>query len=131
MRKALKDFVERIIPSFTKLDTQKLENDKLQLQLQKSHQEQETLKSKLKDFDSVTKEATRLKRSLVEAESSTEQAIRLAEQSNGQLQRERRDGEQMRASIHDLQSENKRLRDANEQYKNRVISSLTQTLCSH
>lgn len=117
----MEDLSHRITPAFEKLESQKREIDKLHRDAQKSYREKETLQSKLRELEGLVMEVTRLKKSLDEADSTTEQALRLAEISKDQMDKEHRTTERYRASVQAMESENKRLRDANERYKSNVI----------
>ena len=118
----MEDSSHRITPAFEKLESQKREIDKLHRDMQKGCREKETLQSRLKELEGLVQEVTRLKKALAEADSAAEQALLLAEKSKEQMDKEHKTTVRYRESVQAMQSENKHLRDANEQYKSNVIS---------
>jgi chromosome segregation ATPase len=117
---AVEDFKERIIPVFTKANTQEKEIDKLRDELRKLRRDKERLEGKLKKTVSLQAEVVRLKTALSETERNTDEALRLAESAKDELATNHATANQWKKKATELEQENKRYKDMLDRHTNNV-----------
>lgn len=122
LAQAIEDFKERIIPMFTKVDTQTEEIDQLRVELRKLRRDKEHFRDKLKKMESYQSEVTRLKTALSETERNTDEALRLAESAKDEVAAHHATANQWKKRVTELEQDNKRYRDMLDRHSNNVSS---------
>ncbi|KAF8972746.1 hypothetical protein BDZ97DRAFT_854887 [Flammula alnicola] len=116
--RAIEDFHDRIIPLFTKVETQTQEIDGLRQDLHRSRRDRESLQSKVKKVEPLQAEVSRLKTALSETESNTQEAICLAERAKDELGKLHGTSSHWQRRAAELDQENKRFKDLLERHTN-------------
>jgi len=114
--KAIEDFNDRIVPNFTTVEKQKQEIEALRKELHRSHQERESMQTKLRKTESLQTEVISLRNALSESEANTQEAIRLAEVAKDDLGKVHETSGQWQRRAAELDQENKRFKDMLERH---------------
>jgi cell shape-determining protein MreC len=117
---AVEDFNDRIIPLFTKVDTQQEEINKTRDELRKLRRDKEHLQGKLKKVEPLQGEIARLKTALSETERNTDEALRIAESAKDELATHHATTNQWKKRATELEQENKRYKDMLDRQTNNV-----------
>ncbi|KAF8159345.1 hypothetical protein B0H34DRAFT_796602 [Crassisporium funariophilum] len=114
--RAIDDFNERIIPLFTRVESQAHQLDQLRQDLRKSRSDRDNMQAKLKKSEASQAEVVRLEEALSETERNTQEAIRLAEVAKDDLLRVNESSTHWNKRAVELFEENKRFKDQLERH---------------
>lgn len=120
MVQAIEDFKERVVPVFTKVDTQEQELAKLRDDLRKLRQDKIRLEGKLRKTGPLRDEILQVKLKLSETEQNTEEALRLSENLKVELDASHVTATQWKTRATKFEQESKRYKDMLDRQANNV-----------
>lgn len=129
---ALQDFNERIIPLFSKVETQQKDLDQKSQELTRSRRERDEIHARIAHIGPLQTEVQRLRNALSETEANTQEALSLAESAKDKLQTQCQLAEQWQKQAAALEKKNSDLHEIVQRHQSYVspgdyfISSQTQ-----
>ncbi|KAF5316292.1 hypothetical protein D9619_006218 [Psilocybe cf. subviscida] len=108
---ALQDFNERIIPLFSKVETQQKDLDQKSQELTRSRRERDEIHARIAHIGPLQTEVQRLRNALSETEANTQEALSLAESAKDKLQTQCQLAEQWQKQAAALEKKNSDLHE--------------------